>query len=324
MPSLLEIERLTVQFHSEESTVHAINGVDLVVPVGKAIAIVGESGSGKSTTMMAVPKLLPTNADVGGRILFKGKNILSMSSKEIRTIRGKEIAMIFQNPSAFLNPIKKIGEQLIEPVLYHHLASKESAKRMAIELLQNVGIPDAEARFHMYPFEFSGGMLQRAMIAMALMADPLLLIADEPTTGLDVTVQSEILILLKKLQLERGMSMVFITHDLAVAAQVSDEIYVMYGGLVMEHIRAEQLVTHSTHPYLKGLLASIPKLDGPRERLSYIPGQPINTNQPLAAGCVFADRCDMKMEHCGARPQLSTLDEGHEVACWRVQEGIRA
>lgn len=318
---MLEIKGLTIRFQSERSTVYALNGVNMNVPAGTSVAIVGESGSGKSTAMMSVLRLLPTTAKIEGKIEFQGRDILSMPSKAVRKIRGNDISIIFQNPSSYMNPIKTVGDQLIEPMLFHHLASKDTARKRATELLEQVGIPDAADRLKMYPFEFSGGMLQRVMIAMALVAEPKLLIADEPTTALDVTVQAEILMLLKRLQRERQMSLVFITHDLAVAAQVADEIYVMYGGLVMEHIKANELLTHSTHPYLKGLIASIPKLDGPRERPPYIPGQPINTTRPLSAGCIFADRCSSRMAECDTRPSLETVGESHDVACWLAERG---
>lgn len=321
MGALLEIKNLNIKFRTNEMEVNAINGVNVTVPTGRAVAIVGESGSGKSTIMMSVPRLLPGNAAVSGEILFDGRNTLSLPEKEMRAIRGREIGVIFQNPTAYLNPTKTIGQQLIEPLLYHHMASAQVAKKRAISLLDQVGIGDAKSRFDMYPFEFSGGMLQRVMIAMALIASPKLLIADEPTTALDVTVQAEILVLLKQIQREHGMSLVFVTHDLAVAAQLCDEVYVMYGGAVMEHIPANALVRESTHPYLRGLLHSIPRLDGPIERLSYIPGNPISSTRPMTHGCIFADRCDAKMAVCDKRPPLIARADIHEVACWLAQNG---
>jgi oligopeptide/dipeptide ABC transporter ATP-binding protein len=317
----LQVNNLSVQFRSDEGHVNAINGVSLVVPAGKAVAIVGESGSGKSTVMMSVPRLLPGNARVRGEILFDGCDMLKLSEKALRARRGKDIGMIFQNPSAYLNPTKTVGQQLIEPLLYHHMASAAAAKKTAISLLDQVGIADPDARFNMYPFEFSGGMLQRVMIAIALIASPKLLIADEPTTALDVTVQAEILMLLKQLQRDRGMSLVFITHDLAVAAQLCDEVYVMYGGMVMEHIPVPSLVNQCSHPYLQGLLNSIPRLNEPVGRLPFIPGNPINTTRALPDGCIFADRCTAKMDICSKRPPLFSYAAHHEVACWLAQTG---
>ncbi|MCL6443289.1 MAG: ABC transporter ATP-binding protein [Alicyclobacillus sp.] len=316
MAPLLNVSNLSVVFQSDGASVHAVNGFNLSLEMGKAVAIVGESGSGKSTVMMAVMRLLAENAVVRGQVMFDGKDLLALPEKSMRRLRGREIAMIFQNAAASMNPTKTIGDQIIEPMLYHHMASASQARRKAVELLRQVGIPDPEARLNNYPFELSGGQLQRVMIAMALMADPKLLIADEPTTALDVTVQAEVLILLKKLQRELGMSLVFVTHDLAVAAQLADEIYVMYGGMVMEHLLSKDLMTTHVHPYLHGLLQSIPRLDGPREMLPFIPGQPILTTNGLPEGCVFADRCVRKFEACSKQPSLVQIRENHHVACW--------
>ncbi|WP_067621856.1 ABC transporter ATP-binding protein [Alicyclobacillus acidiphilus] len=321
MTPLLQIKDLSIQFRTDEATVNAINGVNLTVPAGGAVAIVGESGSGKSTVMMAAPRLLPGNAVVHGEIWFDGRDLMTLNEKQMRSLRGREIGVIFQNPTAYLNPTKTIGQQIVEPLLYHHIASAKRAKEEAIDLLDQVGIGDPRGRFDMYPFEFSGGMLQRVMIAMALIASPKLLIADEPTTALDVTVQAEILMLLKKLQRERGMALVFVTHDLAVAAQLCDEVYVMYGGMVMEHLPVPQLVRASKHPYLRGLIQSIPPLDGPVEPLPYIPGNPISTTRPLPAGCIFAERCAAKMSVCEKRPPLIDFDQQHQVACWLAEKG---
>jgi oligopeptide/dipeptide ABC transporter ATP-binding protein len=315
---MLNISNLTVSFHTDRDVIQVVNGVDMTVEQGQAIAIVGESGSGKSTAVTAIMRLLPKNAEVGGEISFQGQNLLDLSQKEMRKLRGRKISMIFQNPGAYLNPTKTIGQQMIEPLLYHHLATPSQAKRKAIDLLDKIGIADAEARFNNYPFEFSGGMLQRVMIGMALMGDPDLLIADEPTTALDVTVQAEILILLKKLQKERGMSLIFVTHDLAVAAQVSDDIYVLYGGQVLEHIPSNRLIQDHVHPYLRGLIRSIPRMDGPRGSLAFIPGQPINPAESQVSGCIFANRCDVRTTKCNERPQLTKIKDKHEAACWLV------
>jgi oligopeptide/dipeptide ABC transporter ATP-binding protein len=320
---ILEIRDLFVEFRTEEGWVHALSGVNLTVRPGQAVAIVGESGSGKSTVMLAIPRLLPGNAAVRGQVVFAGRDLLGAGDKELRALRGRDIGVIFQNPTAYLNPTKTIGKQLIEPLLFHHLASASAAKAQGIDLLTQVGIGDASARFDMYPFEFSGGMLQRVMIAMALIGSPKLLIADEPTTALDVTVQAEILLLLKTLQRERGMSLIFVTHDLAVAAQLCDDVYVMYGGTILEHIPADNLVSASAHPYLRGLIDSIPRLDGPIERLSYIPGNPVNMLREVPDACIFADRCSQRVAACSSRPALAPIGERHEVACWLAHgEGI--
>lgn len=321
MDPLLQIKNLYIQFRTDKTVVNAINGVHLSVPRSGSVAIVGESGSGKSTIMMAIPRLLPGNAVISGEIWFDGRDLAKLNERHMRTVRGREIGFIFQNPMAYLNPTKTIGQQIIEPLLYHHMASPKRAREEAIDLLDQVGIDDPRGRFDMYPFEFSGGMLQRVMIAMALIASPKLLIADEPTTALDVTVQAEILMLLKKLQRERGMALLFVTHDLAVAAQLCDEVYVMYGGMVMEHLPVSGLVRNAKHPYLRGLIESIPPLDGPIQPLKYIPGNPISTTQPLPTGCIFAERCANKMSICEKRPPLMDIDEHHQVACWLVKEG---
>lgn len=319
---LLEVSNLSVRFRSNDREVYAVNGFDLSLETGKSVAIVGESGSGKSTVMMAVMRLLQSNATIGGDVKYDGRDVLSLSEKEMRQLRGSEMAMVFQNAASSMNPTKTIGDQMIEPLLFHHLASADNARRKAVELLKRVDIPDPEQRLNSYPFELSGGQLQRVMIGMSLIADPKLLIADEPTTALDVTVQAEVLILLREIQRERGMSMVFITHDLAVAAQLADEIYVMYGGFVMEHLAASELTTQLVHPYLRGLVRSIPKIDGSREELPFIPGQPISITEGLPNGCVFAPRCDRKFEKCAKRPGLIRIDTNHSAACWLAESEV--
>ncbi|MCL6632160.1 MAG: ABC transporter ATP-binding protein [Alicyclobacillus herbarius] len=319
---LLQIQDLHVRFGSDQGVVHAVNGLNLEVSPGKAIAIVGESGSGKSTAMTALMRLLPRTAQVSGRIWFDGADLLSLPPRQVRRLRGHQVSMVFQNPMSYLNPTKTIGQQVMEPLLYHHLATPRQARQRALELLERVGIADAQARFTSYPFEFSGGMLQRVMIAMALIAGPKLLIADEPTTALDVTVQAEILMLLKELQAEQGMALILVTHDLAVAAQMADEVYVMYGGMMVEHLPSWQLISACAHPYLHGLLRSIPRIDGPRERLPYIAGNPVNTVGALPVGCLFASRCSQCRPKCADRPPLVKLADRHEVLCWFPQTGM--
>ncbi|MCL6625104.1 ABC transporter ATP-binding protein [Alicyclobacillus shizuokensis] len=316
MSVLLRIEDLYVQFGTDEGTVHAVNGLNLELKAGGTVAIVGESGSGKSTAMTALMRLLPRTARVSGHIWFDGQDLLSLSSRQVRRLRGHHISMVFQNPMAYLNPTKTIGQQLMEPLLYHHLATPRQAQQQALDFLERVGIASARARFSSYPFEFSGGMLQRVMIAMGLIAGPKLLIADEPTTALDVTVQAEILALLKELQAEHGMGMVLVTHDMAVAAQMADEVYVMYGGMVVEHLPSHELMKGEAHPYLRGLLRSIPRIDGRREKLPFIAGNPVNTVGTLPHGCLFASRCPHRRNQCSERPPLVKLGDRHEVMCW--------
>lgn len=319
--ALLAIEDLTVRFEDGDERVYAVNGVSLRVEPGQAVGIVGESGSGKSVTVTTIPRLLPKTAQVAGSVRFDGKDLLKLSARELRAVRGQHIGMIFQNPHAYLNPTRTIGSQLIEPLLFHHLAGAKRARQRGIEMLERVGIPRAADRFDDYPFEFSGGMLQRVLIGMALIAGPKLVIADEPTTALDVTVQAQILRLLKEMQRDLGMAMIFVTHDLAVAAQVADDIYVLYGGIVAEHIPAPDLLTHHRHPYLKGLLASLPRIDQPVGRLPFIPGQPVGTSNP-PVGCPFYDRCGMRLDACRAIPALTEVGPGHEAACWRLDDPV--
>ncbi len=314
---LVEIEGLRVRFDTDGEMVHAVNGIDLAVAEGQAVSIVGESGSGKSVTVTTIPRLLPKTARLQGRVRFDGVDIVNASTAAMRTLRGRSIGMIFQNPLAYLNPTRTIGSQLIEPLLFHHLAGYREARQKGLEMLERVGIQDPTRRFDNYPFEFSGGMLQRVLIAAALIAKPKLVIADEPTTALDVTVQAQILRLLKTMQRDLKMSMIFVTHDLAVAAQVSDIIYVMYGGTVVEQLSAAELIRAHRHPYLAGLLESLPRLDQPVARLPFIPGLPADTRQPLS-GCPFFDRCGVRMDDCRTVPELATVGPGHRVACWRV------
>lgn len=270
MSNILEISGLSVHFNTSRSEILAVDNVDIIVPIGRTTCIVGESGSGKSTVVHAVMRLLGKEAEITGRVTYAGENLLSLPEKAMRMLRGKEISMIFQNPGSFLNPTKTIGQQIIEPLLYHHLHGAAAARRIGTELLREVGISDADLRFDNYPFEFSGGMLQRAIIAMALIAEPTILIADEPTTALDVTIQAEVLRLIKRLQAERHMTVIFITHDLAVAAQMADDIYVMRRGKVVDHVTATDILNTENHVYLQGLLRAIPRMDGPRVPLPVV------------------------------------------------------
>lgn len=320
MLDLVEIRDLHVRFRADDETIYAVNGVNIVVEPGQSVSIVGESGSGKSVTVTAIARLLPRTAEITGTIRFDGKDMRTAGPRDLQAIRGHHIGMVFQNPHAFLNPTRTIGSQLIEPLLFHHLAGVKKARALGMEMLERVGIADAEKRIDNYPFEFSGGMLQRVLIAMALIAKPKLIIADEPTTALDVTVQAQILRLLKEMQRELGMSMIFVTHDLAVAAQVSDVIYVMYGGLVVERLASQGLMRQNGHPYLTGLLASLPRIDQPVGRLPYIPGLPVNTRRAVS-GCPFYNRCQWRMDQCRTVvPHLKIVEPEHEMACWRADE----
>lgn len=317
MDALLSIEDLAVEFKRDGSYVRAVSGVSYEVKEGQSVGIVGESGSGKSVLMKSVMQLLPPYAHVPrGRVTFKGQDVLKLSKRDIRKIRGREIAMVFQDPHAYLNPTKTIGRQLMEPLLFHHLASGAQAKARAIKLLGEVGIPSPELRFSQYPFEFSGGMLQRVTIAMALMAEPKLLIADEPTTALDVTVQAQILRLLNRLKTERRMSMILVTHDLVVAAKTCDVIIVMYGGTIVEKLPSASLQKKGVHPYARGLIECTPRVHGPLVKPTPIPGAPLNLRRELPAGCLFADRCPKRFERCAQRPPLIQVAPDHEVACW--------
>ncbi|HEX3910802.1 MAG TPA: ABC transporter ATP-binding protein [Solirubrobacteraceae bacterium] len=316
---LLRVEDLRVEFPTEDGVVHAVDGVSYEVERGRTLGIVGESGSGKTVSSLTTLGLTRAQgARVSGRVLFEGKDLVSLSEGELRAIRGNEIAMIFQDPLSSLHPFFKVGTQLIEAVRVHQDVSKQAARARAIELLGLVGIPDPSKRIDAYPHEFSGGMRQRAMIAMALANEPKLLIADEPTTALDVTVQAQILALLQRLQGELGMAIVIITHDLGVVAQTADDIAVMYAGRIVERTSAKLLFGGPEHPYTWGLLKSIPSLSGTRkEQLVPISGSPPSLiNRP--PGCHFHPRCPYSQpDHARIDPQLQPVagDPAHHVAC---------
>jgi len=318
MSALLEISDLVIRFRRDGGVSRAVNSVSFRVEEGESLGVVGESGSGKSVSVKAVMKLLPKHAAIeGGRIVFGGQDVLKLTEGGIRRLRGKEVAMVFQDPHAYLNPTKTIGAQMIEPLRFHRLATKADALLKAVDLLRKVGIPSPELRVKQYPFEFSGGMLQRVMIAMALIAEPKLLIADEPTTALDVTVQAQILQLLRGLKQERRMSLILVTHDLVVAANTCDRIVVMYGGQVVEQLPSRALLTQSKHPYTRGLIACTPSVHGERTLPTPIGGAPLNLREALPIGCLFAERCPLCFERCkDERPPLITVGAGHEVACF--------
>jgi peptide/nickel transport system ATP-binding protein len=314
---LLEIRDLKVSFRTDDGVVRAVDGVSATLNEGETLGIVGESGSGKSVTMMSVMRLITDpNAQFEGEVLYKGTNLMGMSQDQIRSIRGAGIGMIFQDPMTSLNPVYKVGWQIEEQIREHEKISRQAARDRAIELLTSVGIPNARERVDAYPHQFSGGMRQRVMIAMAVSCNPDVLIADEPTTALDVTIQAQILNLIKKLREDFGTAVVLITHDMGVVADMADSIAVMYAGRIVEQGTQRELFYDPQHPYTWGLLGSIARLDRPRpRRLAAIPGLPPSLLQ-LPAGCAFADRCAHRFERCSERPELlDRAGDGHLDAC---------
>ena len=313
---ILDVKNLKVDFHTYAGEVKAIRDVSFHLDKGETLAIVGESGSGKSVTTKAIIGLLANNAKVvGGEINFNGQDILKKSEKEMQSVRGKEISMIFQDPMTSLNPYMKIGEQLMEVLQLHKGYDKQTAFAESVKMLDAVKMPEAKKRMGMYPHEFSGGMRQRVMIAMALLCRPKLLIADEPTTALDVTVQAQIMTLLNELKREFNTAIIMITHDLGVVAGICDQVMVMYAGRTMEYGTAEQIFYHPTHPYSIGLMDAIPRLDGNEEHLVTIPGNPPNLLH-LPKGCPFSPRCQFATEQCQTAPKLTTFNHGQLRNCW--------
>lgn len=314
MTNILEIKNLNISFQLEDEKAKAVHGVNFSLEKGKVLGIVGESGCGKSVTAMSIMNLLPKNAIIEeGEILYNGENLLNLSQKEMQKIRGSKISLIPQDPLTSLNPLYTVGEQIVETIQYHRRVSKEEAKTAAIEALKNVKIPEAEDRLNDYPHQFSGGMRQRAIIAMALCCNPELIIADEPTTALDVTVQAQILDLIRQIQKERGTSLIFITHDLGVVAEFCDYVAVMYAGRIVEYAQVADIFKNPLHPYTKGLLESLPSPD--KEVLNVISGQPPAITENIS-GCVFHPRCPFMMEICDKKePVLSTHEACHEVFC---------
>jgi oligopeptide/dipeptide ABC transporter ATP-binding protein len=314
---LFEIQDLRVSFRSEAGAVQAVRGVDVVVHEGELLGIVGESGSGKSVTFLAAMGLLPKSATVTGSVRIRGQELLAQKRKDLQRSRGKRIAMIFQDPLSALNPTHRVGSQIVEMIDSHQQLSKDAAFKRAVELLDMVGIPQPATRARQYPHEFSGGMRQRVMIAMAIANDPEVLIADEPTTALDVTVQAQILEVIQRIQRELGTAVVFITHDLGVVARIADRVQVMYAGRTVERAEVRDIFTRATHPYTKGLLASLPALG--RERLTPIPGSPPNMLAP-PSGCAFRTRCAFAVDACaGEVPELRPFGVV-ETACIRAEE----
>jgi oligopeptide/dipeptide ABC transporter ATP-binding protein len=315
---LLSVQDLHVQFTTERGTVYAVNGISFDISAGETLGIVGESGCGKSVTSLALLGILAGNGRVSkGSAMFGGRDLLALKDDELRSIRGREIAMIFQDPMTALNPVLTVGRQLREALEVHFGMGREQADRRGAELLDQVGIPSAPQRLRDYPHQFSGGMRQRAMIAMALACEPKLLIADEPTTALDVTIQAQILELLRTLVAERNTALILITHDLGVVAGMCERVNVMYAGMFMETGTADRLFAQPRHPYTLGLLQSVPRLDaGRRQRLQPIPGSPRNMLSPPAE-CPFAPRCRFEVEESRQQvPPLVELEPGQHVRCF--------
>ncbi|WP_439611956.1 ABC transporter ATP-binding protein [Reyranella sp.] len=320
MEKLLEVRGLRTHFHTDRGLFRAVDGIDFSVGRGRTVGLVGESGCGKSVTSLSVMGLVasPPGQVAADAILFEGRNILGLSADERRRLRGGKMSMIFQEPMTSLNPVHTIGQQIVEAIMAHTQLSPQAAKARAIEMLELVRIPSAKQRVDDYPHLLSGGMRQRVMIAMALSCEPALLIADEPTTALDVTIQAQILDLLQDLQRRLGMAMLIITHDLGVIAEIADEVVVMYAGKIVESAPVDALFADPQHPYTIGLLGSIPRIEVDRERLSTIEGSvPSPNNQPK--GCRFAPRCPFADPRCHAEPPpLRDLGPEHRVACWKA------
>ncbi|NNU81106.1 ABC transporter ATP-binding protein [Halovulum dunhuangense] len=325
---ILDVTDLKTVFRTRDGEVHAVNRVSFSVRPGELLGVVGESGSGKSVTMMSLLGLLPSPpAEIReGRILFQGRDLRSLSAGQMRALRGREIGFVFQDPMTSLNPVFTVGYQLMEPLRLHMGLAKPAARRRAAELLALVGIPDATRRLDDYPHQFSGGMRQRVMIAIALACEPKVLIADEPTTALDVTIQAQILELVRELRQKMGMAIVWITHDLGVIAGIADRVLVMYGGQIVEHAGVADLFADPRHPYTRALLETIPRVDGVRDtRLRTIAGQPPSLGaQPSA--CPFARRCPHVFDRClSANPARRPVASGHDVACfWDATRGAPA
>ncbi|PLS15464.1 peptide ABC transporter ATP-binding protein [Bacillus sp. M6-12] len=318
MEKILEVKDLNISFHTFAGEVQAIRGVDFDLFKGETLAIVGESGSGKSVTTKSIMRLLPPgNSEIKkGQMMFDGKDLAKLSDKQMQKIRGKDISMIFQDPMTSLNPTIKIGKQIMEPIVRHQNMSKSGAKERAIELLRLVGIPQPEKRFEQYPHQFSGGMRQRVVIAIALACNPKILIADEPTTALDVTIQAQILELMKDLQKKIDTSIIFITHDLGVVANVADRVAVMYGGKIVEIGTVDEIFYNPQHPYTWGLISSMPSLDAKDEELYAIPGTPPNLLHP-PKGDAFAPRNQYAMQiDLEEQPPMFKVSDTHYAATW--------
>lgn len=316
MKPLLEVKDLDVGFETPDGRVHAVNHLNFSIKPGETMALVGESGSGKTQTAMAIMGLLAENGHCSGQAIFKGKDLLQMNTTELNQHRGNEIAMIFQDPMTSLNPYLRIEKQMIEVVMYHQGLNKTEAKAKAVEMLRAVRVPDPERNIRLYPHEFSGGMRQRVMVAMGLLCEPDLLIADEPTAALDVTVQSQITHLMSALRQESNTAIMLITHDLGVVAGLCDRVLVMYAGEAVECGSVEQIYYDPRHPYTQGLLKSVPRLDRPEDdSLEAIPGNPPNMLN-LPKGCKFRDRCPQAFESCKEKPPMQLTEDRHAYRCF--------
>jgi oligopeptide transport system ATP-binding protein len=318
LKSVLDVKGLTTQFVTQDGTVYAVNGVSFKLNRGEFLGVVGESGSGKSVTMMSLLRLIPMPPGeiVAGEAIFDGQDLLTMDKKEIRNVRGGRIGFVFQDPMTSLNPVVKVGPQITEVLKLHLGMNSKEANEKAVELLDMVGIPDARARLKSYPHEFSGGMRQRAMVAIALACSPEILIADEPTTALDVTIQAQIIEVAKNLRDKLDTAVIWITHDLGVIASLADRVLVMYGGQIVEEASVTELYGAPLHPYTKALLRSVPRLDQKGAGLESIVGQPPGMYAPPTS-CVFAPRCEYAYDRClEENPVLEPVSDVHQVACW--------
>ncbi len=314
---LLKIDDLKTVFRTEAGTVRAVDGVSFTVGRGETVGLVGESGCGKSVTALSIMRLVadPPGRIESGSIVFEGRDLLGLSEKEMRKVRGNEISIVFQEPLSSLNPVFTCGEQIREAIALHQKLGRRESKAKAVDMLRLVRIPDPDKRYSSYPHQMSGGMRQRVMIAMALSCQPKLLIADEPSTALDVSVQAQIIELLAELRADRDMAILLITHDLAVVAQMADRVVVMYAGVVVEESPVDELFASPAHPYTKGLIDSLPKLGQDLERLPMIPGT-VPDPLDLPEGCRFSDRCRKRFDRCAEEPPLFDLAAGRRVRCW--------
>ena len=323
MPTLMKVSGLATQFFTEDGIVKAVDGIEYDLEEGETLGLVGESGCGKSVSALSVLRLIPNPPGriVGGEVMFEGQDLLKLSEEDMRHIRGNRISMVFQEPLTSLNPILTIGRQITEPLALHMSMTQQQAEERAIELLGLVGIPDAAARINDFPHQFSGGMRQRVMIAMALSCNPKLLIADEPTTALDVTIQAQVLELMQRAAKEVGASLIVITHNLGVVARYADRVNVMYAGKIIERGTAHEIYKNPKHPYTVGLLQSVPRLDEPRRaKLNPIEGMPPDLVD-LPPGCSFRARCTYAVDRCAEEvPPLVTVDEDHLAACWEADK----
>lgn len=319
--TILSINDLKTYFYTDGGVVPAVDGLDFSLKQGEVLAIVGESGCGKSVTSLSILRLIksPPGKIVGGSILYAGEDLVAATEKRMQQIRGNDISMIFQEPMTSLNPVYTIGHQLIAPILLHQKVTKERAREIAVEMIKLVGIPDPEQMLNRYPHQISGGMRQRIMIAMALACKPKIIIADEPTTALDVTIQAQIMNLLKELQEKTGTSIILITHDLGIVAHIADHILVMYAGKAVEYSDLRGLYAHPLHPYTEGLLKSIPNLSTVDKRLFNIPGN-IPSPKNLPKGCAFSPRCPFCKEICKQEMPEMVETDGRKVRCWKYSE----